>query len=984
MPKPLRVLLIEDSDDDAELLLHELRRGGYEPEWRRVDTASALTAALAGSEWDVVTCDYVMPQFGALQALTRIRESGVDVPVIIVSGQVGEEVAVAAMKAGAHDYVSKHRMTRLVAAIERELLEARERRGRRRAEATLLESEQRYRELVESLHDVVFEVGADERITYVSPSVASLGDVTPAMLIGHSFREIVHPDDLPMVLDSLNRTMQGAYEPLVYRVVEPSGALRWVRTSSRPVFAADGRFLALRGVMTDVTEQIEAEQAYQTVFEHSLQGLAVIRGDRMVLANPALAAISGYPLEELLGMPLTQLTATIVHPDDVDRMQVVTDEFIADSAKPGGYEFRIVRRDGRVRQLISANCDMRYRGQPARLVAYIDVTDRWQAEAAYRTIFEHSVDGLAVVQGDRIRLANPAFARITGRSLDFLTGSTLDVQSDAIVHPDDVAEQRIRTRRYLDGVVDDGPNTFRVMRPDGSVRHVLSLRTDFPYHGEPARLVTFIDDTDRWQAEQAYRTIFEESIDGLLLVQNDVVVMANRAVGGILSRDSPLVGRQVGALVAEFAEGEDAEQMETRIARWLSHGQVPPRVTYRIRRPDGTNGLLFVQTSVVTHRGAPAALVAIVDLTDRWRAEEAYRAVFERSLEGLLVMSGTHVLMANRAAAELSGYAIDELTGLTRTDVLARLIHADDRPILDAALGAADNAATRHELRLQHRSGSLRRVIATCAPMSFAGRPALLFSLIDITERSQAEAALRDLNAALEARVAERTAALQATAQELEAFSYSASHDLRAPLRSIDGLCQAVMEDHAAVLPDDATGLLRRVRAAAANMATLIDQLMQLSRVVRGELRRQPVDLGAMAREVAADLARSDAGRQVSLTVADRLEASGDATLLRAVLANLLANAWKFTGPQPHARVTVGALPHDGRRAFFVRDNGVGFDPAQSERLFRPFQRLHPASEFGGHGIGLATVLRIVTRHGGRVWAESEVGQGATFYFTLE
>jgi PAS domain S-box-containing protein len=693
----------------------------------------------------------------------------------------------------------------------------------------------------------------------------------------------------------------------------------------------------------------------------------------------------GVSLDELLATPVTTLNAELIHPDDLDHMQAVIQSFVDRRPEPANRELRVVRRDGHIRQLIAAHTPMRYRGRPAWLIAYVDVSERLQAEAAYRTIFEHSVNGLAVVQGDRIKLANPAFATITGRSLDFLGATTLDVQSETIVHPDDIPEQRLRTRRYLDGLVDDVPNAFRILRPDGSVRHVVSLRADFPYLGEPARLVTFIDDTERWQAEQAYRTIFEESIDGMLLVQNDVVVMANRAVSGVLGRDTPLAGEPVAALVAELAEGEDADLMQTRIARWRSHGQVPPRVTYRIRRPDGTDGLLFVQTSVVSHRGAPAALVAIVDLTDRWRAEEAYRAVFERSLEGLLVMSGTHVLMANRAAAELSGYAIDELTGLTRAELLARLMHADDRPILDAALrDAADDAAIRHELRLQHRDGSLRRVLATGAPMTFAGRPALLFSLIDLTERWQAEAALRDLNAALEARVAERTAALQATAQELEAFSYSASHDLRAPLRTIDGLCQAVLEDHAAILPDDATGLLRRVRAATANMATLIDQLMQLSRVVRSELRRQPVDLAAMAREVAADLARGDAGRQVSLTVADRLEASGDATLLRAVLANLLANAWKFTGPQPHPRVTVGVLHDNGRRAFFVRDNGVGFDPAQHERLFRPFQRLHPASEFSGHGIGLATVLRIVTRHGGRVWAESEVGKGATFYFTLE
>ena len=746
MSKPLRVLLIEDSDDDAELLLHELRRGGYAPEWQRVDTAPALDAALAAQEWDLVTCDYVMPQFGALAALRHIRDSGIDVPVIIVSGQVGEEVAVAAMKAGAHDYISKHRMTRLVPAIERELEEARERTARRRAEATLLESERRYRELVESLHEVVFEVGADQRFTYVSPSLSGLGNMTPESLIGRPFHEVVHPDDLPRVLDSLRRTLEGAYEPLIFRAVEPNGTIHWVRTASRPVFAADGTFVALRGVLIDVTEQIEAEEAYRTVFEHSPHGLAVLQGEYVALANPALSAIKGLPLDELLATPMATLNAELVHPDDLARMQAETQRFVDGTVEPGGYELRMLRRGGGVRQVITAHTPMRYRGRPAWLVSYVDVTERTQAEEAYRTIFECSVNGLAVVQGDRIRLANPAFVAITGRDLAFLTATPLDRLTEVLVHPDDLVEQRRRTQRYLGGVDNDEPNAFRILRPDGSVRHVVSLRAGFPYHDAPARLVTFIDDT----------------------------------------------------------------------------------------------------------------------------------------------------------------------------------------------------------------------------------------------ERAQAEAALRDLNAALEARVAERTAALQATAQELEAFSYSASHDLRAPLRSIDGLCQAVIEDYAAHLPADAGALLQRVRAATASMGTLIDQLMTLSRVVRGELRRQPVDLSTLAREVAAELARGERGRTVTISIADGLAANGDAALLRAVFANLLGNAWKFTQPRAEARVSVGALPHDGRDAFYVRDNGVGFDPTQADRLFRPFQRLHPASEFAGHGIGLATVLRIVTRHGGRAWAESSPGHGATFYFTLD
>ncbi|HSP99897.1 MAG TPA: PAS domain S-box protein [Candidatus Dormibacteraeota bacterium] len=984
MAKSLRVLLIEDSEEDAELILRELRRGGYEPQWRRVDTAAALADALRDDPWDVITCDYVMPRFSALSAMKVIRASDRDVPVIIVSGQVGEDVAVSAMKAGAHDYVSKLRLVRLVPAIEREIADARE---RQRAATTLSESDQRYRELVESLHDVVFEVGPDERLTYISPAITGLSEATPEEYVGRSFRDFIYPDDLPALLDSLQRTLTGVREPLIYRVMDPRGGVHWVRSSTRPVLDRHGGWRALRGVITDVTDQIEAEQAYQTVFEHSLQGLAVVQADRIVLANPALVALTGYSHEELCGASVLELTAAIAHPDDLERMTAATCDYLEGRARTSGFEFRIVRRDGRERRVITAHTDLPYRGRPARLLVYIDVTDRWQAEEAYRTIFERSVNGLAVVQGDRIRLANPAMTAITGRPLEELTTTPLEALGEMIVHPDDLAEQRRLTRLYLDGDRNDDGLAFRIVRPDGTARHIIAGRADFPYRGEPARLLTYVDDTERWQAEQAYRTIFEGTIHGMVLVQGNRIVMANPAVGEIVGLPGEvLLERPLSDVLAQVIHPDDLDLVRLHLERWLATGQVPRRHSFRIRRDDGTDGHLYLQTSIVSHRGAPAALVAIADLTDRWRAEEAYRAVFERSLEGLLVMSGPHVLMANQAATELSGYAIDELTRLQAPELLERLVHPDDRAALADDLAAYLTSGIaqplHHEFRLRRRDGSERHVLSTCTPMTFAGRPAVLCGHLDITERWQAEAALCDLNAALEARVAERTAALQATARELEAFTHSASHDLRAPLRVIDGFCQALVEDYGDALPPGATVLLERVVGAAADMRRLLDQLLVLSRVARGELHRESLDLSALAREVAAELTRDDPGR-IAVEIESGLHGEGDVALLRAALDNLLGNAVKFSRPRPRAEITVGAVRDNGTLVYFVRDNGVGFDPTYGDRLFHPFQRLHSSSEFSGHGIGLATVSRIITRHGGRIWAESRVDRGATFYFTL-
>jgi signal transduction histidine kinase len=255
------------------------------------------------------------------------------------------------------------------------------------------------------------------------------------------------------------------------------------------------------------------------------------------------------------------------------------------------------------------------------------------------------------------------------------------------------------------------------------------------------------------------------------------------------------------------------------------------------------------------------------------------------------------------------------------------------------------------------------------------GKPLLHGFLVDVTARRQAEEEVRRLNNELEKRVAERTAQLDAANKELEAFCYSVSHDLRAPLRAIDGFGKALLEDCGDRLGPEGLDFLRRMRAASQRMGELIDDLLLLSRVSRGELHRRRVCLSDMAEEVRAALHRTAPGRAVEWVIAGGLHAEADPALLRVVLENLLGNAWKYTSRHPRARIELGAAGADPS-VFFVKDDGAGFDQAHADRLFQPFYRLHRIDEFEGHGIGLATVQRIVHRHGGRVWAEGAVEWG--------
>ena len=321
----------------------------------------------------------------------------------------------------------------------------------------------------------------------------------------------------------------------------------------------------------------------------------------------------------------------------------------------------------------------------------------------------------------------------------------------------------------------------------------------------------------------------------------------------------------------------------------------------------------------------------------------------------------------------LTGLERERIVGVRVTEVLPGI----ERDPADWIGRYGRVAKTGEPTRFEQHSELLSRWYSVLVYRPRPDHFATIFT--DVTERRRREDHIHHLNA----RLRKQTAQLAETNEWLESFNYSVSHDLRAPLRAIDGFSEAILEDYADQLPDQARRYLDRVRAGAQRMGKLIDDLLQLSRVGRAELALEPMDLSHCTREVFEELEETEPERRVELTLEGDLTVQADPRLARMLVANLVGNAWKFTRHQPQPRIEVGSEEAEGERHFYVRDNGAGFDPQYAHKLFRVFQRLHTDEDFAGTGIGLATVQRIARRHGGRVWAEGAPGEGATIWFTL-
>jgi PAS domain S-box-containing protein len=467
------------------------------------------------------------------------------------------------------------------------------------------------------------------------------------------------------------------------------------------------------------------------------------------------------------------------------------------------------------------------------------------------------------------------------------------------------------------------------------------------------------------------------------------VRFVNRAAEDLTGwKHDDALGRPIGEIVNVVPERTGGSQEDFRSRLGLGEHDVEADATDQFCIVDRSGARRWIAMRTVSMAGPGSKAVHVAVLRDITRHKETERALrrqadlLDQSLEPILTFDpGGSITYWNHGAELLYGYASQEVLGRKVHD----LLHTTD------ASGNGDfrNAAVRDGQwrgELHHTTKDGRHIVVESlmvASVEPSGRTTVLATNRDITERKRTEDKIRQLNAGLEQRVRERTARLEDANKELEAFAYSVSHDLRAPLRGIDGWSLALEEDYGKVLDERAREYLGRVRSEAQRMAVLIDDLLALSRVGRADMTPMLVNLSLLAEEVAQRLREAHPGRAIDFVIQPEVLVTGDLGLLEVVLTNLLGNAVKFTGMHAQARIEFGTIEAVGETRFFVRDNGVGFDMAHAKVLFAPFQRLHKISEFPGTGIGLATVQRVISRHSGRIWAEATPRQGATFFFTI-
>jgi PAS domain S-box-containing protein len=886
---------------------------------------------------------------------------------------------------------------------------------RKAAEEERQRREKTFQAFVETTKEWIWAIDLEGRHTYCNPALKNILGYSAEEFIGKESLSFLHEEDLTLVQTLLQekRTAREGWSGLVIRWRHKDGSYRYLESTAVPILDDEGRLIGYQGADRDITERRQADEAlrqseedFRQLFDAESDAILLIDNQtgRILRANNAASILYGYAHDDLLSLQNTDLSA---EPEDT---QKVTRGTPLQSENVIHIPLRWHRKkDGTRFPVEITGRFFSHQGRSVHIAAIRDITERKRAEEALREsrrMLETVLDSI------------PSAVFWKDRNFQYLGGNHTWLEAigrktaDEVVGKSDYdlpwsKPEADSYREYDRRVMESGMPEYDIVEPyrkaDGT--RAWAKTNKVPLRDSEGNIIGILgtyEDITEWKHSEEVMREHEQRLASIYSTAGDVLfylsvepdeqyrfVSVNPAFSKVTGFPvEQVVGKTVHEVIPEPSLGMVLGKFRQAIAekanvRWEETSEYPAgRLTGE-----------FSIAPVFDKEGNCTHLVGTVhDVTERKRSEEAlrasedkFRSIFENSPAGVAMMDlDGRYLMVNSAFSAIFGYSSRELTAGGYID----LTHPEDveqnRTIQQEVL-AARGKNIRFTKRYIHKDGhTIWANVGSTLIYDPDGNPMYFIThVLDITEQRRAEQEILELNSELEQHVRDRTTQLENANRELEAFTFSVSHDLRAPLRGIDGWSLALLEEYADRIDDRGRQYLQRVRSETQHMGRLIDDLLQLSRVTQQELQKENVDLSALAVSIAARLQEEFPQRKMEFVIQPGMIAQGDPRLLEITLTNLLDNACKFSAPRTIARIEVGRAGEENQHAFFVCDNGVGFDMAYADKLFGAFQRMHKASEFPGTGVGLAIVQRIIHRHNGKIWVETAPDKGATFFFTL-
>ena len=874
------------------------------------------------------------------------------------------------------------------------------------------DSEAKWRSITENSADHIMLLDTEGTILYINHTVPGL---SIDKVIGQSVYNFVKPEQVPMLEIAYQYVLKTG-QPTRFEIdYEANDSVIYLENHVGPVIR-DGKVIALTVASRDVSQWRNTLKALEKSQEHLRLALEASQTGTWEWDIKANKVIWSDGVEAMFGMEAGSFQGTydaffnLVHPDDRSMLNTRIQQAFEHNT-PYYAEHRCIYPDGSLHWLSGRGKVYRdASGKPQRMVGTVtDITQRRESEEALRQsefLLAKSQEIAHIgsyhwdVKTNRFTWSDEMF-RIFGITKDELSSKGTAI-IDKSIHPDD-REKLIHAQQVITNEKKPYPIECRVVRPDGSIRHVWAdgyLQFDAS-NAISSVIGTVQDITERKLAEAALRESqqklslhFQLTPLGVISFDNDFrIIEWNPAAEKIFgyTREEAIGQVPVGLIVSKEIT-RDIDSIWNALLN-LTGGA---RNTNENITKSGKNIICeWYNTPLINEAGDIIGVASLVeDVTDRITAQrelEKHRRHLEELVndrtteirEQAQIINQIHdsvvatdlngmITSWNRGAERMFGYLAKEAIGRYIGFVYPE--DQQDSLLKEVINPLKEKGIHETEVRMRRKSGEeFFALLSLSVIYDDRGKPkGLIGYSIDINDRKAAEA-----------KIMRQQKALETANRELEAFSYSVSHDLRAPLRSIDGFSSVIYDDYYELLDNEGKKNLQRIRHNAQRMAALIDDLLQLSRVTRQEFHKENINLSLLAQDVAQKYKYENPDRDVTITIDDNMKAEGDAGLLRIALDNLISNAWKYTEKLPHAEIAFHKIKQNGSIAYCIEDNGAGFDMRYAGKLFGAFQRLHSPDEFSGNGIGLATVSRIIHRHGGKIWAEGEIDKGARFYFTL-